>query len=56
MTERLLSKIGGNIVIREEDLSEKVRSLKPDLNFVTRSLGSNQMVLIDISCPYGRIS
>jgi sialic acid synthase SpsE len=56
MEERLLSEIGDNTVIREEDLLKEVRSLKPDLNFVTRSFGSSHTVLIDISCPYRRIS
>jgi hypothetical protein len=51
MDERLLLKIGDNTVIREEDLSEEVRSLRPDLNFVTRTFGPTHTVLIDISCP-----
>jgi hypothetical protein len=56
MTERLLSKIGDNTVIREESLSEDVQSLRPDLNFIIRTFGSNHTMLIDISCPDGRIS
>jgi hypothetical protein len=51
--ERLLSKIGKNIVIRRKGLSEEVRSLMLDLKFVTRSFGLNHMVLIDILCLYG---
>jgi hypothetical protein len=56
IAERLLSKIGDNIVIREEGLSEEVRSLRPDLNFVTISFGPSPTMLIDISYSYGRIS
>jgi hypothetical protein len=56
MKERLLLEIGDNTVIREESLSEELRSLRPDLNFVTRTFGSSHIVLIDISCPYRRIS
>jgi hypothetical protein len=56
MAERLLLKIGDNKVIRDKGLSEKVRSLRPDLSFVTRTVGSGNMVPIDISCPDGRIS
>jgi hypothetical protein len=56
MTERLLSKIGDNPVIQEEDLSEEVRSLRPDLNFVKRSFGSSHAILIDSSCLSRRIS
>jgi hypothetical protein len=56
MAERLRLKIGDNTFIREEDLSEEVQSLKPDLNSVTRSFGSTHTVLIDISCLDGRIS
>jgi hypothetical protein len=56
MKERLLSKIGDNTVVQEEGLSEEVRSLRPDLSFVTKIFGSIHTVLIDISCPYERIS
>jgi hypothetical protein len=56
MAERLLSSIGDNTVIREEGLSEEVRSLRPNLNFVTGSFESSHTMLIDISCPSRRIS
>jgi hypothetical protein len=44
MAERLLSKIGDSTVIQEEDLSEEIRSLRPDLNFATRTFGSSHTV------------
>jgi hypothetical protein len=56
MDERLPSKIGDNTVIREEDLSEDVRSLRPYFNFVTRSFGLSHTVLNDLSCSYRCIS
>jgi hypothetical protein len=56
VAERLRSKIGDNTVSREEGLSEEVRSLRLDLNFVARSFRSSHTVLIDISCPSRRIS
>jgi hypothetical protein len=56
MEERPLSQIGDHTIIREECLSEEVRSLRRDLTFITRSFGSSHMVLIDISCPDGCIS
>jgi hypothetical protein len=49
MAERLLSKIGDNIVIREEGLSKEMRSLRRDLNFVTKTFGSSSRVPIVIS-------
>jgi hypothetical protein len=51
MEERLVSEIDDNTVIREEDFSEHVRPLTPDLHCVSRTVGSSQTVLIDISCP-----
>jgi hypothetical protein len=51
-----VSNIDDNTIIRKEHLSEEVRSLRPDLNFVTRPFGANHTVPIDILGPYGRIS
>jgi hypothetical protein len=56
MAERLLWKIGDNTIIQEEGLSEEVQCVRPDLNFVIRTFGSNHTVLIDISRPFQRIS
>jgi hypothetical protein len=56
MGERLLSEIGENITIREKSLSDEVRSLRPDISFVAESFTKSYTVLIDISCPYGRIA
>jgi hypothetical protein len=58
MPNRVHSAIGENTIIEEQGLSEEVRSLRPDLNFVASSFaaGAFYTVLIDISCPYGRIS
>jgi hypothetical protein len=56
MAERLPPKMDDNTVIREKGLSEEMRSLRPDLNFVGRTFGSSHMMPIDISCPSGRIS
>jgi hypothetical protein len=30
--------------------------VRPDLNFIASTFGSQFTVMIDISCPYGRIS
>jgi hypothetical protein len=56
MAERLLSKIGGNTVIRKEDLSEEVQTVRSDLNSVTKTFGSSHTVRINISCLYRRIA
>jgi hypothetical protein len=37
MVNRLRSRIGENKVIQEQGLLDEVRSLRPDLNFVTRT-------------------
>jgi hypothetical protein len=55
MKERLPSKIDDNTILREERLSEGVQNLRLSLNFVARTFGSNHIVLVDISCPYGRL-
>jgi hypothetical protein len=51
MAERLSSKVGDNTGIREEGSSDEARSLRLDLNFVTRTFRSSHKLLIDISCP-----
>jgi hypothetical protein len=56
MKEKSRSKMGDNIVIQEEDLSEEVRSLRPNLKVVTQLFGSSRTVILDISCASGRIS
>jgi hypothetical protein len=56
MGERVLSNIGENIAIREERLTEEVRSLRPDMSFIAETFSLTFTVLIDISCPYGRIA
>jgi hypothetical protein len=56
MEERLPPEIDDNTLIRDESLSEEVRSLRQDLNFVRRPFGSSYTILIDISCPDGLIS
>jgi hypothetical protein len=56
MTDILLLQIGDNTVVREDSLSDQVRSLRPDLNIVTQSFGSSHMILIDISWSCTSIS
>jgi hypothetical protein len=56
MEERLLSKIDENTVVREEDSSQEVRNLRPELNNIIRTFGSSHLVLIDISCPFRCVS
>jgi hypothetical protein len=40
----------------EEGLSPRVSALRPDISFVRRGASTNYTELIDISCPYGRIT
>jgi hypothetical protein len=56
MRGRIHSPIGENVALHDEGLSEEVRRLRPDLNFVASERGEQFTVLIDISCPFGRIS
>jgi hypothetical protein len=56
MRGRLHSPIGENVALHDEGLSEGVRRLRPDLNFIASERGEQFTVLIDISCPFGRIS
>jgi hypothetical protein len=56
MKGRIHSPIGENVALHDEGLSEDVRRLRPDLNFVASEAGEQFTVLIDISCPFGRIS
>jgi hypothetical protein len=56
MVGRIHSAMGENVIIQEEGLSDAVRSLRPDLSFIAVLMGAEFMVLIDISCPFGRIS
>jgi hypothetical protein len=58
MAENLESKINENTNIREDELTETTRYLRPDLNFITRTSRhpSPFTVFIDVSCPYGRKS
>jgi hypothetical protein len=58
MANMLHSAIDENTVIQEHGLSDEVRILRPDMNFVASSFagGALYTVLVDISCPDGRIS
>jgi hypothetical protein len=56
MQKTFLSKIGDNIIIREEGLSEEMRGLRRDLHFIPRTFGSRHTMVISISSPYGHIS
>jgi hypothetical protein len=56
MVDRPHSGIGENTTMGGEGLSEEMRRLRPDLNFVLASMcGTRFTVMIDISCPYGHI-
>jgi hypothetical protein len=54
--EELVSDIGENIQIAVAGLSEDVRALRPDLSMVRRVGDDQVMELVEISCPFGRIS
>jgi hypothetical protein len=56
MEERLLLKISDDTLSRQDNSSEEVRSLRQDLNLITRSFGLSNTMLIDISCPSGRVA
>jgi hypothetical protein len=56
MRNSLLSPIGENVTVQEEELPDTVRSLRPDLNFVTSDMGEEFTMPVDISSPFGRIS
>jgi hypothetical protein len=56
LRNKMYSGIGENVAIEEEGLSEEVRRLRPDLNFVANFRRTLSTVLIDVSCPFGRIS
>jgi hypothetical protein len=56
MANRLHTRISENTTMRGEGLSEEMRRLKPDLNFVASTYGMRFTLIIDISCPYGCIS
>jgi hypothetical protein len=56
MVNRLHSGIGENTMMQGEGLSEETRRFRPDLNFISSTHVTRFTVMIDISCPYGRIS
>jgi hypothetical protein len=57
LANRMHKEIGENTTMQSERLSDATRRLRPDLNFVLASMcGTRFVVMMDISCPYGRIA
>jgi hypothetical protein len=56
MANRLHSGIGENTTIVGESLTEETQQFRPDLNFIANTFTTRFTMIIDISCPYGRIS
>jgi hypothetical protein len=56
MINRLRSGIGKNAKMIGEGLTGEMQRLRSDLNCVASIFGTRFTVMIDISCPHGRIS
>jgi hypothetical protein len=54
MVNRIHLGIGENTTMLGEGLSEEMRRLRLDLNFITNAHETRFTAMIGISCPYGR--